>query len=306
MEDLQKQNNSLQTELERIKAQKGLSVLPTGEIKKHLLGSDRELVALRQGRRASDIKGNQNIVSVKSLIKTIEGQSSLGSSTGSSRRGSSDSLGSPTSATIGFSNHIDTTRASPERRINNNNENIQPLRSALKKPKDIEDKTRSRSMMYEKTNSPVIESLRPVSSENSVSSLLSIRSSDSDHPEKSYDPLAKLVKQTGGSKRNALLKWCQQKSRGYRDVDITNFSSSWNDGLAFCALLHNYIPHKIDYSDLVHSHDKRKNFTVAFHAAESVGIMSELDVNEMVSIERPDWQTVMSYVTNIYQHFEAD
>ena len=49
MEDLQKQNNSLQTELERIKAQKGLSILPTGEIKKHLLGSDRELVALRQG-----------------------------------------------------------------------------------------------------------------------------------------------------------------------------------------------------------------------------------------------------------------
>lgn len=121
-------------------------------------------------------------MSVKSLIKTIEGQSSLGSSTGSSRRGSSDSLGSPTSATIGFSNHIDTTRASPERRINNNNENIQPLRSALKKPKDIEDKTRSRSMMYEKTNSPVIESLRPVSSENSVSSLLSIRRYQSPPP----------------------------------------------------------------------------------------------------------------------------
>ena len=128
------------------------------------------------GRRLSDIKGNQNIVSVKSLIKTIEGQSSLGSSTGSSRRGSSASLGSPTNTTIAFSNHIDATRASPERRVNNNNENIQPLRSALKKPKDMEDKTRSsRSMMYEKTNSPVIESLRPVSSENSVSSLLSIR-----------------------------------------------------------------------------------------------------------------------------------
>ena len=32
-----------------MKAQKGLAILPTGEIKKHLLGSDRELVALRQG-----------------------------------------------------------------------------------------------------------------------------------------------------------------------------------------------------------------------------------------------------------------
>lgn len=51
MEDLQKQNNILQSELERMsKAQKSLSILPTGEIKKHLLGSDRELVALRQGK----------------------------------------------------------------------------------------------------------------------------------------------------------------------------------------------------------------------------------------------------------------
>ena len=131
------------------------------------------------GRRLSDIRGNQNIVSVKSLIKTIEGQGSLGSSTGSSRRGSSDSLGSPTNSTLAFSNHIDTTRSSPERRTanhNNNNDSV-PLRSALKKPKDADDKgsNRSRSVMYEKTNSPVIESLRPVSSDNSVSSLLSIR-----------------------------------------------------------------------------------------------------------------------------------
>ncbi|XP_067936762.1 cytospin-A-like [Watersipora subatra] len=310
MDDIQKQNNSLQTELERLKAQKGLTILPTGEIKKHLLGSDRELVALRQGRRVSDTRGNQNIVSVKSLIKTIEGQGSLGSSTGSSRRGSSDSLGSPTNTNSAFNNHIDATRASPERRTsnhNNNNDSV-PLRSALKKPKDTEDKNaggRTRTVMYEKTSSPVIESLRPVSSDNSVSSLLSIRN-EQEHVEKSYDPLAKLVKQTGGSKRNALLKWCQHKSRDYREVDITNFSSSWNDGLAFCALLHNYIPDLIDYEELINMHDKRKNFTVAFKAAESVGISPELDVDEMVSIERPDWQTVMSYVTSIYEHFEAD
>lgn len=49
VEDFQKQTSSLQVELDRTKAQKGLSILPTGEIKKHLLGSDRELVALRQG-----------------------------------------------------------------------------------------------------------------------------------------------------------------------------------------------------------------------------------------------------------------
>ena len=37
---------------------------------------------------------------------------------------------------------------------------------------------------------------------------------------------------------------------GFQGVDITNFSSSWNDGLAFCALMHSYLPEKIPYNTL--------------------------------------------------------
>jgi len=117
------------------------------------------------------------------------------------------------------------------------------------------------------------------------------------------DPLAALVK-NGGSKRNALLKWCQSKTAGYVDVDITNFSSSWNDGMAFCAMLHTYMPERIPYGSLKAS-EKRRNFTIAFEAAEAVGIHNCLNLTEMVSIERPDWQQIMTYVTNIYKHFET-
>ena len=117
------------------------------------------------------------------------------------------------------------------------------------------------------------------------------------------DPLSSLVK-NGGSKRNALLKWCQSKTGGYVDVDITNFSSSWNDGMAFCALLHTYMPDKIPYNTLKPS-EKRRNFTIAFEAAETVGVPTCLALTEMVSIERPDWQKIMTYVTNIYKHFET-
>lgn len=88
------------------------------------------------------------------------------------------------------------------------------------------------------------------------------------------DPLSALVK-NGGSKRNALLKWCQNKTVGYRNIDITNFSSSWNDGLAFCAILHSYLKEKIPY-DTLGPHDKRRNFTIAFQAAETVGIHTTL------------------------------
>lgn len=88
------------------------------------------------------------------------------------------------------------------------------------------------------------------------------------------DPLSALVK-NGGSKRNALLKWCQNKTVGYRNIDITNFSSSWNDGLALCAILHSYLPERVPYDSLTPS-EKRRNFTIAFAAAESVGIPTTL------------------------------
>ncbi|XP_054628228.1 cytospin-A isoform X2 [Dunckerocampus dactyliophorus] len=122
--------------------------------------------------------------------------------------------------------------------------------------------------------------------------------------EERKDPLSALAREYGGSKRNALLKWCQKKTEGYQNIDITNFSSSWNDGLAFCALLHTYLPAHIPYQELS-SQDKRRNFTLAFQAAESVGIKCTLDINEMVHTERPDWQNVMTYVTAIYKYFET-
>ncbi|XP_051536398.1 cytospin-A-like [Myxocyprinus asiaticus] len=122
--------------------------------------------------------------------------------------------------------------------------------------------------------------------------------------EEKKDPLSALAREYGGSKRNALLRWCQKKTEGYQNIDITNFSSSWNDGLAFCAILHTYLPAHIPYHELK-SQDKKRNFTLAFQAAESVGIKSTLDIGEMVHTERPDWQSVMTYVTAIYKYFET-
>uniref|UniRef100_H9H640 Cytospin-A n=1 Tax=Monodelphis domestica TaxID=13616 RepID=H9H640_MONDO len=89
-----------------------------------------------------------------------------------------------------------------------------------------------------------------------------------------------------------------------QNIDITNFSSSWNDGLAFCALLHTYLPAHIPYQELS-GLDKKRNFSLAFQAAESVGIKSTLNISEMARTERPDWQSVMQYVTAIYKYFET-
>lgn len=36
----------------------------------------------------------------------------------------------------------------------------------------------------------------------------------------------------------------------WQNIEITNFSSSWEDGLAFCAVYHTYVPEVIPYDAL--------------------------------------------------------
>ncbi|XP_016131085.1 cytospin-B-like [Sinocyclocheilus grahami] len=89
-----------------------------------------------------------------------------------------------------------------------------------------------------------------------------------------------------------------------QNIDVTNFSSSWSDGLVFCALLHTYLPAHIPYQELI-SQDKGRNLTLAFQAAESIGIKPSLDIDELMHTDRPDWQSVMQYVSQIYKYFET-
>ncbi|KAM4844368.1 cytospin-B isoform 3-T3 [Thomomys bottae] len=157
--------------------------------------------------------------------------------------------------------------------------------------------------------SPSLESLsRPPSLGFGSTRLLSTSTGGLRPPSKlsveRRDPLAALAREYGGSKRNALLKWCQKKTEGYANIDITNFSSSWSDGLAFCALLHTYLPAHIPYQEL-NSQEKKRNLLLAFEAAGSVGIKPSLELSEMLYTDRPDWQSVMQYVAQIYKYFET-
>ncbi|KAJ8356178.1 hypothetical protein SKAU_G00189720 [Synaphobranchus kaupii] len=117
------------------------------------------------------------------------------------------------------------------------------------------------------------------------------------------DSFSVLLRRHGGSKRNSLLRWCQGRTQGYKNIDITNFSSSWADGLAFCAVYHTYLPTHIPYSTL-NLNNKKHNLGLAFQTGESVGITTMLTVEEMLREEGPDWQRVLGYVESMYRHFE--
>ncbi|XP_020713972.1 smoothelin-like protein 1 isoform X11 [Ceratitis capitata] len=103
--------------------------------------------------------------------------------------------------------------------------------------------------------------------------------------------------------KEQLLQWCQSKTQEYENVQISNFSASWSDGLAFCALIHHFLPDAFDYTQLTPK-NRRQNFELAFTVAdEKAGIAPLLDVEDMVEMKRPDWKCVFIYVQSIYRRF---
>uniref|UniRef100_A0A9L0IVV8 Smoothelin n=1 Tax=Equus asinus TaxID=9793 RepID=A0A9L0IVV8_EQUAS len=101
--------------------------------------------------------------------------------------------------------------------------------------------------------------------------------------------------------KQMLLDWCRAKTRGYEHVDIQNFSSSWSDGMAFCALVHNFFPEAFDYGQLS-PQNRRQNFEVAFSSAETHADCPQLlDTEDMVRLREPDWKCVYTYLQEFYR-----
>nr|XP_040050529.1 smoothelin isoform X1 [Gasterosteus aculeatus aculeatus] len=103
--------------------------------------------------------------------------------------------------------------------------------------------------------------------------------------------------------KQMLLDWCRAKTRSYEHVDIQNFSSSWSNGMAFCALVHNFFPESFDYDSLSPS-NRRQNFEVAFSTAETcANCMPLLEVEDMMIMgNKPDSKCVFTYVQSLVNH----
>lgn len=111
------------------------------------------------------------------------------------------------------------------------------------------------------------------------------------------------VQRSAGSIKQMLLEWCQIQVKGYENVNVTNFSSSWNDGMAFCALIHRFYPRAFNYAKL-NPKCRRGNFKLAFDVAEKLGGVAQLlDVDDMVKMKNPDWKCVFTYIQQFYSKF---
>ncbi|XP_029353531.1 F-actin-monooxygenase MICAL2 isoform X4 [Echeneis naucrates] len=102
-----------------------------------------------------------------------------------------------------------------------------------------------------------------------------------------------------------LLTWCQKQTEGYRNVMITDLTSSWKSGMALCALIHRFNPQLIDFDSLKED-DHATNLQLALDISErEFGIQSSVSGKELSSGEELDKTRMITYLSKFYELFRG-
>uniref|UniRef100_A0A182KAH7 Calponin-homology (CH) domain-containing protein n=1 Tax=Anopheles christyi TaxID=43041 RepID=A0A182KAH7_9DIPT len=112
-------------------------------------------------------------------------------------------------------------------------------------------------------------------------------------------PLGTLKDSTPGQD---LLEWCKEVTRNYNGVKVTNLTTSWRNGMAFCAVIHHFYPNLIDMTKLSPG-NVIENCRTAFDTAEKLGIPRVIEPRDMNLLAVPDKLAVMTYLYQLRAHF---
>ncbi|XP_048000096.1 EH domain-binding protein 1 isoform X2 [Leguminivora glycinivorella] len=101
-----------------------------------------------------------------------------------------------------------------------------------------------------------------------------------------------------------LLEWCQMVTGEYKQCRVTNLTTSFRSGLAFCAIIHRFRPDLIDFSGL-QPDESEQNLRVALEASATLGISQVLTAADVCK-SKPDRLAIMTYLFQLRAHFTGN
>eukprot|EP00095_Tigriopus_kingsejongensis_P004241 snap_masked-scaffold711_size108467-processed-gene-0.13 protein:Tk04241 transcript:snap_masked-scaffold711_size108467-processed-gene-0.13-mRNA-1 annotation:"mical-like protein 2" len=102
----------------------------------------------------------------------------------------------------------------------------------------------------------------------------------------------------------ALQIWCDRVTRDYKNVQIVDMTTSFKNGLAFCAIIHHFKPELIDFESLDAANVLDNNALAFRIAEEELKIPALLEAQDMVDCDEPDKFSVITYVSQFYHMFK--
>lgn len=114
-----------------------------------------------------------------------------------------------------------------------------------------------------------------------------------------------LSRQESEIRPTRLLTWCQKQTDGFRNVMITDLTSSWKSGIALCALIHRFKPQLIDF-DSLNEEDHSANLQLALDISErEFGIASFTSGQELSVGQELDKTKMTTYLSKFYELFRG-
>jgi len=107
--------------------------------------------------------------------------------------------------------------------------------------------------------------------------------------------------------REALLKWCRDRTKNYEGVQIDDFTNSFKDGLAFAAIVHSLNSDALSYS-MLRNRPPPEVLQTAFKAAQDdLGIYPLLEVEDLLANPiNCDEKSVMTYLSEFLKYFNSE
>ena len=131
-------------------------------------------------------------------------------------------------------------------------------------------------------STPIIDSKKMLPADSRIEQMLSDRTNS-------------LLRKNPTKTADDLLDWAKSILSKFPNVKVTNFTTSWRNGLAFCGLIHSFYPDLISYDTLT-PHDIKHNCKLAFEAGEKLGITRLIEPENMVIKRIPDKLAVITYL----------
>ncbi|ODV60086.1 uncharacterized protein ASCRUDRAFT_8856 [Ascoidea rubescens DSM 1968] len=109
------------------------------------------------------------------------------------------------------------------------------------------------------------------------------------------------------NEKKFLLKWCQRiishNTLYTKKVNsIDNFSTNWNNGLIFCAILHYFRPELINFGDL-NPKNIEENINLFLSVTTNVLKIPKLIDLDDINNKNPDEKSIIIYIASLYRYF---
>nr|XP_055047038.1 protein-methionine sulfoxide oxidase mical3b isoform X15 [Misgurnus anguillicaudatus] len=114
-------------------------------------------------------------------------------------------------------------------------------------------------------------------------------------------PHPRLTRQESTARYSKLLSWCQEQLKGYVNVYVTDFTTSWRSGLALCALIHRYRPDLIDFASLKEKEAEFNGQLGMTVVEQEFGICPIMTGKEMSTLEESDSLCMVMYLSQLHE-----